>query len=111
MKCNNRNVTGKDAICSTFNQFFIDIGPKLASSCKKSGNHLSNINRNRYSAVFNPCTIKEIIDVVKNPKKKGIGPGYDEIDTIPVKKLLILYVFHYVQYLIYHYLRALSLTV
>ena len=55
LKCNNRNVTGKDAICSTFNHFFFFISDlytcKLASSCTKSGNHISNIKIFIYSFI------------------------------------------------------------
>ena len=87
VKCNDKSVTGQDAICSAFNQYFIDIGPTLASTCKLSGDHTSNIKRNNLCAFFKPCTPKEIIDIVCN-FKNGKSPGYDDIDTIPVKKVI-----------------------
>ena len=67
--------------------FFIDIGPKLASTCKEPGNPMSNMKRNDLSAFFKPCTQKEIVNIVLS-LKNGKSPGFDEIDAVPVKRVI-----------------------
>ena len=67
--------------------FLLIIGPKLASTCKEPGNPMSNMKRNDLSAFFKPCTQKEIVNIVLS-LKNGKSPGFDEIDAVPVKRVI-----------------------
>ena len=48
---------------------------------------MSNMKRNDLSAFFKPCTQKEIVDIVLS-FKNGKSPGFDEIDAVPVKRVI-----------------------
>ena len=82
-KLNDRDITDKRAISDGFNNFFVNVGPNLASkipqsstSCTKyiKGGHLTE------TLFLCPTYEEEITNIIKN-LKSGSDAGWDEIST------------------------------
>ena len=77
-----------------FNQFFVNIGPVLASDIPKSNSdndftqYLSNMSDTNY-LYMEPLTEEEIIQLVNNAKSRK-SKGHDDLDMCLVKKIHIV---------------------
>ena len=77
-------VTDSTAIANGFNNFFVSIGPKLASDITCSINPMSYVNNIEHSIVITDisCTeVKQVISALKNS-----SAGWDEVPTFVAKK-------------------------
>ena len=70
---NEQNISGDKNVANGFNQFFVNIGPALASDIPKSNSdndftqYLSNMSNTNY-LYMEPVTEEEIIQLVNNAK-------------------------------------------
>ena len=89
---NGHTIIGDKNVANGFNQFFVNIGPALASDIPKSNSdndftqYLSNMN-NMDSLYIEPVTEEEIIQLVNNAKSKT-SKGHDDLDMCLVKKII-----------------------
>ena len=76
-------------IAQHFNNYFINVGNKIASACKQgSYTHRDFLHGNfQQSAFFKPVNEKEIIDFAL-ALKDGKAPGYDQIKSLIVKRVI-----------------------
>ena len=86
---NNDHITDPNIIASHFNNFFVNIGPKLASKIHHDGKHFYEyltdpLSTSMYLA---PVVEMDIIKIVNkfNPKK---SPGHDDIGNFIVKRVI-----------------------
>ena len=91
-RSNGHTIIGDKNVANGFNQFFVNIGPALASDIPKSDSdndfiqYLSNMN-NMDSLYIEPVTEEEIIQLVNNAKSKT-SKGHDDLDMCLVKKII-----------------------
>jgi hypothetical protein len=85
---NGKSITNIKDISTYFNDFFVNIGPKLASEINTNGklrfsNYMNSINVNtRFK--FKNVGENEVANIIKNLKPK-YSSGYDNISTILLK--------------------------
>ena len=85
LKINNKEITDKLSIANTFNKYFVNIGPQLASSIKPNQNsplHYLN-DANPGSIFLIPVTDHEVEKIIKNMKISS--PGWDSISGKVIK--------------------------
>ena len=72
-----------------FNEYFTNIGPKLASTVSTNSGHFTQYLSNKAdkSLFFKPTNSNEIIDIVKSLKPSR-SCGYDEISVALLKKII-----------------------
>ena len=98
-------VTEPDNIANCFNNFFVDIGPKLASNIQHSGkDYYEYLDEPTQKCVFmNPVVPDEVIKIISKFDQNK-SPGHDDIGNFIVKKVaksiakpywLIYLIFHY----------------
>ena len=82
------NITEPKNISNAFNNFFVDIGPKLASKIQHTGkNYFDYLIKPAQTCIFTkPIVPEEIVKIIGkfNPNK---SPGYDNITNMVVKKV------------------------
>jgi hypothetical protein len=81
-------VTEPDSIADYFNNFFVDIGPKLASNIKHTGkDYYEYLNEPTQKCLFmNPIIADEVIKIItKFDQNKS--PGHDDIGNFIVKQV------------------------
>ena len=64
---NNCAIHDKTEICSSFNDYFINVGPNLTDNLNNdfiNDDNFQNISFNECTAFLNPITPKEVIDIV-----------------------------------------------
>ena len=85
---NEKQITDKKEIAEQFNNFFINIGPKLASELDTAGkpDFKSYLNMNKLKTVFNftPIEEEQTKTIIKNLKPKN-SSGHDNISLILLK--------------------------
>ena len=85
---NEKQITDKKEIAEQFNNFFINIGPKLASEFDTAGkpDFKSYLNMNKLKTVFNftPIEEEQTKTIIKNLKPKN-SSGHDNISLILLK--------------------------
>ena len=76
---NNKKITDPNEIANGFNDYFVNIGPTLASKIKSEGlSHRSFLHNDLYESFFlEPTNEVEIVNII-NHLKEG-APGRDEI--------------------------------
>ena len=83
-------ITGKKNITNAFNNYFVNIGPKLASKIEKLPNqdysHFMG-NRNESSMFLSPITENDLLEVVKNFKPKN-SKDLENVSMNTLKKLV-----------------------
>ena len=89
---NGHKISGDKNVANGFNQFFVNIGPALASNIPRSNSdndftqYLSNMN-SMDSMYIEPVTEEEILQLVNNAKSKT-SKGHDGLDMCLVKKII-----------------------
>ena len=93
----NNIITNKSIISEKFNDFFVNIGPNLASKIPEQSispeDYLGQKIQN--SIIMSPVDSKEFDDIISSLKK--CAPGYDEIDkdtlllSFPHVKTIVLH--------------------
>ena len=82
------NITEPKNISNAFNNFFVDIGPKLASKIQHTGkNYFDYLIKPAQTCIFTkPIVPEEIVKIIGkfNPNK---SPGHDNITNMVVKKV------------------------
>ena len=88
-KANGDILTETSKICEGFNDFFVNIGPKLASDIPSGGNSFNNYLTGSYNQnfVFNKVNTKMIIEITKSFKPKT-SVGKDNISTKLLKEII-----------------------
>ena len=94
---NDSIIINKSTISNKFNEFFVNIGPNLASKIPSQSIHpLSYLGKENENCMsISPVTVKEFDDIVISLKK--CAPGYDEINkdildlSLPRLRNVILY--------------------
>ena len=85
---NEKQITDKKEIAEQFNNFFINIGPKLASELDTAGkpDFKSYLNMNKLKTVFNftPIEEEQTKTIITNLKPKN-SSGHDNISLILLK--------------------------
>ena len=85
---NEKQITDKKEIAEQFNNFFINIGPKLASELDTAGKPdlKSYLNMNKLKTVFNftPIEEEQTKTIITNLKPKN-SSGHDNISLILLK--------------------------
>ena len=80
-------ITEPKTISNTFNNFFVDIGPKLASKIQHTGkNYFDYLIKRAQTCIYTkPIVAEEIVKITGkfNPNK---SPGHDDITDMVVKK-------------------------
>ena len=81
-----------NAICTSFNTFFTEIGDKLASSIKSTENvqKFGTMNRISESFFFHPSSANEVSQIIKK-LKSGKSPGPDNIPVDLIKENSIFF--------------------
>ena len=81
-------VTEPDSISNSFNNFFVDVGPKLASNIKHSGKDYFEylLNPTQKSLFMKPIVAEEIVKLI-GKLNKNKSPGHDGIGNLIVKKV------------------------
>lgn len=77
-------------VVNGFNEFFINIGPKLAEEIKVDGIERDtgeDIERNRSSMFLRAVEEKEIYDIVRGLKNKTTT-DWNDIDMVTVKRVI-----------------------
>ena len=90
IKSNTKEITDPEEIAHTFNSFFTNVGPELASKINKSNNsHFSQyLPESKQNAMFFISTHEhEILKIVKALKTKN-SSGYDGISTKLLKQII-----------------------
>ena len=84
---NNKTISGDSEIAQHFNDFFINIGPTLASKIPQSTTDPLSIMSGNYmeSFFFTPTTELEILDIIRNLKNSSAG--WDDISSRVIKYL------------------------
>ena len=87
-KSNGSLINGTKNICEGFNDFFVEIGPKLAQKIQKSQTDYSNFlgTAKNYNLKFNKVTNKMISEVAKQMKPKT-SFGHDGISSKLLKDI------------------------
>ena len=87
---NGNIIEGDLKIANEFNNFFLNIGPTLASEIKPINSNLlvssfllSNIEHNFSFELVSP---NDILQIIKNLKNKS-SSGYDKLNSIFIKKI------------------------
>ena len=93
LEINNENITNKQDIANSFNNFFVDIGKKIQESNNNSKDNKSfkdYLNTPNKSSMFlKPVTKCEIITIVDG-MKNNTSSGIDNIDIKVVKCIISL---------------------
>ena len=85
---NGRRITDNQEIANAFNDFFINIGPNLASAIAENQNDpISKMKMKSTipSLYFSPATSQEIQNIVSN--LKNVSSGYDNINADILKHI------------------------
>jgi hypothetical protein len=83
---NNRTITNDQEIADAFNNYFVNIGPKLVSQMPQSTANANTFLNHAHaypSAFFTPATSDEVHNIIK--QLKSASPGYDNI-TLSILK-------------------------
>ena len=85
-----KNITEPKTISNAFNNFFVDIGPKLASKIQHTGkNYFDYLTKPAQTCIFaKPIVAEEIVKIIGkfNPNK---SPGHDNITNMVIKKVAL----------------------
>ena len=86
---NGNEIKDPKEISNMFNEYFTNIGPKLASTVSTNSGHFTQYlsNKTDKSLFFKPTNSNEIIDIVKSLKPSR-SCGYDEISVALLKKII-----------------------
>ena len=83
-----KNITEPKTISNAFNNFFVAIGPKLASKIQHTGkNYFDYLTKPAQTCIFaKPIVAEEIVKIIGkfNPNK---SPGHDNITNMVIKKV------------------------
>ena len=83
----NIGLTEPKTASNTFNNFFVDIGPKLASKIQHSGKgYFDYLTKPVQTCIYTkPIVAEEIVKIIRkfSPNK---SPGHDDITNMVVKK-------------------------
>lgn len=92
-KVNDTIVTDSKVIANDFNQFYVNVGPNLASKIPKhETSPTENIrNRNMYSMLVEPVVEEEVLKIIHQLKISSAG--WDSIDSCVVKKTCLSFIF------------------
>ncbi|XP_042076683.1 uncharacterized protein LOC106633234 [Haplochromis burtoni] len=85
-----RSINNMEEIVNGFNEFFVNIGPKLAEEIKVDGIERDtgeNIERNSSSMFLRAVEEKEIYDIVRGLKNKT-STDWNDIDMVTVKTVI-----------------------
>ena len=87
MKKKMENITESKTVSNAFNDFFVDIEPKLASKIQHSGkDYFDYLTKPKQTCIYTkPIVAEEIVKIIGkfNPNK---SPGHDDITNMVVKK-------------------------
>ena len=90
IKVDNIERTDSHSICNEFGKYFSTVGQKLAKKIGKSNTsiheYIEKITRNERSIFLNPCTGKEILDLINKLQGKK-SSGHDGVSNVLVKEL------------------------
>ena len=82
---NDIEITEKNKIAEQFNKYFVNVGPKLASSIPRSNIKAESFFSGNYPTLNeNPLTVNEIKDAFSKLKSNK-SPGFDDISSDVVK--------------------------
>ena len=89
---NNSNVTDSSVIANEFNNFYVNIGPSLASKIPYSVKSPTDYIRTaeRQPLVFEPVTNAEVSNIILNLKESS--PGWDDVTAKVLKRTGYLYI-------------------
>ena len=89
IKIDNRTIDESQEIVDSFNNYFVEIGPKLASNIPKCDKNFFDYlpNSNPNSMYFVPVHEGEIQDIVNNFKSKK-SYGHDDFNNYIIKKII-----------------------
>ena len=82
-----KKISNPQEIANAFNEYFINIGPKIANKIKNTTNaSFENylMNKNRANILFDPITEIELEDEIRNMNSNK-SPGYDGISAKTIK--------------------------
>ena len=82
----------KKSISNSFNEYLVNIGPKLAREIHQSQNHLRCISESSFEEVT--LSDEEIKTAFLLSLKSGKSPGFDEVNYDAVKQLIISLLVH-----------------
>jgi len=82
------NITNPQTISNDFNDFFVNIGPKLASKIKSNGKKYYDYMKNPVQDSFfmSPITEEEIIKIISKFDQNK-SPGHDDIGNFIIKRV------------------------
>ena len=90
IKVANIERTDSHSICNEFGKYFSTVGQKLANKIGKSNtsiqDYIEKITRNERSVFLNPCTSKEILNLINKLHGKR-SSGHDGVSNVLVKEL------------------------
>ena len=87
---NGNDVNDKQIISDEFNEYFVNIGPKLASNIDNTSNPIEYVNDILNSISIPTITESEVTDILLSLKNSSAG--YDEIPAHILKQNTILYI-------------------
>ena len=88
--CNNNAIYNKTEICSSFNDYFINVGPNLSKNLKSNSANddiFSTIDFNSHTAFFDPITPEEVKNIA-NKLKNDKSCGFDNVSAKLLKKVI-----------------------
>ena len=97
---NNRNIFDQKTIANSFNEYFVNVGPKLACEIPQSQRSFEMYLKESDSSFEEIILSDEEIKTAFFSLKDGKSPGFDEINYDNIKKIfssllvLLKYIFH-----------------
>ena len=87
-KHGNRTITDSTTIANRFNEYFTNVGPKLAQSIPTHDINAISYLKGKYSASFfiNPVVSQEVINIIKIMPDKS--PGHDDLRVSMIKLIV-----------------------
>ena len=87
---NNKIISNSQVIAQEFNNFFVSIGPQLASNISSSTNHMVYMNTVANSIFIPDITTIEVINVIL--LLKNSCAGWDDIPAYVMKRCINVYI-------------------
>ena len=87
---NNKITSNSQMIVQEFNNFFVSIGPQLATNISSSTNHMVYMNTVANSIFIPDITTIEVMNVIL--LLKNSGAGWDDIPAYVMKKCINVYI-------------------